>query len=417
MRIRNGLVLLLIWVFGGASPLPAANYVGPAQPQDALDRWYLRSTAQLTRVRYVGNLFVGLGTNGVLMTSPDGTTWTARNSGTTASLTEVAYGTVPTPTPHNLFVVVGSGGTILLSSDGTNWNPISATTQDLNDVAWNGNQFVATTTANSSTQRNVLWSANGITWSGATFPGNPDTGFPFITSALGVVDGYFITAGGSEFAYYIWRSSNGSSWQNVGFSDAVVTGVAAGNGRSLIVGWEGWPRVSTNDGASWFASASSVITPNAYQPPYYAIPMVGSDVAFGNGTFVVPRSFLQNGLLVTTGALTWTKRDLFLGASIESMAYGNGTFVLVCSGGAYPAGIYQSESSALPIIGISLQTNPKAILLNISGEVGRAYRLQISPDLQSWSDYLIYTNTAPTFQFLDPVATGSTQLFYRVVSP
>jgi hypothetical protein len=86
-------------------------------------------------------------------------------------------------------------------------------------------------------------------------------------------------------------------------------------------------------------------------------------------------------------------------------------------GEGYPAGIYQSESAALPIIWISLQTNPKAVHLNIWGEVGRPYRLQISPDLQSWSDYLIYTKTAPTFQFLDPVATGPTQRFYRVVSP
>jgi len=392
------------------------TFVGPDRPQDALDRWYLRSTAQLTRLRFVGDLFIGLGPSGTLITSPDGTVWTSRNSGTIWNLSGVAFGTVLSPLPHGLFVAVGPEGTILTSADGSTWNPVAATSQDVNDVSWQANRFVATATARSTGEPNVFYSADGTNWTGAKFFLNPDTGLPMFSSSTGVSGGYFVTAAGSQFAYYIWRSANGSNWQNVGFSDQVVAGIASGNGSTIIVGWEGWPRVSTNQGASWFASASSVITSNAYQPPpYYSLPMAGSDIAFGNGTFLVARSFLRNGFLTTSDGLTWSKRDLFSGAGIESVAFGKGTFVAACSGGSYPMGIYQSETVTLPIIGLQLQTSPKSILLTISGEQGRAYRLQTSANLHSWADYRTYTNTMSATQFQEPVS--ETPLFYKVTSP
>jgi hypothetical protein len=192
---------------------------------------------------------------------------------------------------------------------------------------------------------------------------------------------------------------------------------ASGNGCSIVLGWEGWPRVSTDQGVSWTASPSSVISSNAYQPPYYYLPMVGSDIAFGNGTFLVPRSFLQNGLLTTTDGVTWASRSLFVGCSVESVAYGNGTFVVCVSGGAYPAGIYQSASAATPVLTLARQASPAAVALSASGEIGRAYRLQTSSDLKTWSDRLAYTNTASGLQLVEPIVSGSTQLFYRAVSP
>ncbi|HWH68533.1 MAG TPA: immunoglobulin domain-containing protein, partial [Candidatus Sulfotelmatobacter sp.] len=319
------------------------TFVGPEQPQDALDRWYWRHPASLARVRFAGGLFIGLGNNGTLLTSPDGAVWTPRVSGTSANLTGVTCGTLKSPSVHPLFVAVGAQGTILTSPDGTNWAPVSVTTQNLNDVAWNGTRFVASTTATAPGQPNILCSTNGTNWLGIVFPNNPDTGIPFVTTSVGIAGNYFITAGGSLFAYYIWRSSNGGTWQNVGFSDQVVEGMASDGSRSIMVGWEGWPRVSADFGASWSAAASSVITSNAYQPPLYASPMVGSDIAFGNDTFVVARGHLNNGFLTTPDGQTWKQRSLFVGADIQSIAYGAGTFVVTCAGGSYPPGIYQSE--------------------------------------------------------------------------
>ena len=55
-----------------------------------------------------------VGRNGNILTSTDGSTWTARTSGTTNVLYGVIYA-------NSTFVVVGSSGTILTSSDGTSW--------------------------------------------------------------------------------------------------------------------------------------------------------------------------------------------------------------------------------------------------------------------------------------------------------
>jgi hypothetical protein len=145
--------------------------------------------------------------------------------------------------------------------------------------------------------------------------------------------------------------------------------------------------------------------------------MTGSDIAFGNGIFVVGRSLLRNGFLTTTDGITWAKRDLFSGASVDSVAFGKGTFVAACSGGTYPAGIYQSRSVIDPIIQIDKQAGLQAMTLAISGQQERQYRLQTSSDLQTWTDYRGYTNTTPTVIFQEPLPLGSTQLFYRVVSP
>ena len=65
---------------------------------------------------------------------------------------------------------------------------------------------------------------------------------------------------------------------------------------------------------------------------------------------------------------------------------------------------------------LACQTN-QAVALSVSGEIGRSYRLQTSSDLTTWNDRLAYSNSTPLMQFVDPVAPGSTRLFYRVVSP
>ena len=376
-------------------------FVGAPQPQDALDRWYFRNPGLVNRVRFAGNLFFGLGPNGLLLTSPDGAVWTAQNSGSTNALLGVAYGTL---LPSNLYVVVGGNGTILTSSNGINWRSIVTTSQNLNDVAWNGNNFVAVATASSAGQPNVFYSANGTSWSGSSFPSNPDTGFPFACKAIGVSGGYFITAGGSMFADYIWRSANGSSWQNVGFSDAVVNAIAQGHGTTIVVGLEGWPRVSIDQGASWFPSVTST---NSY-------PDVVNDVAFGNNTFLVARGY---GFFTTQNGTNWNSRNPFSDANTYSIAYGNGTFVAAYAGGTYPSGIYQSAPVNVPIITFGLQTVSHTVTLGISGAAGQTYRVQSSSNLQAWADCYIYTNSGSVIQFTDTFSPFLPEIFYRVKSP
>jgi hypothetical protein len=77
----------------------------------------------LIGVAYGNGLFVAVGDDGTILTSPDGVSWTQRTSGTGNLLEGVTYG-------NGLFVAVGKDGTILTSPDGVSW-----TAADLADEA------------------------------------------------------------------------------------------------------------------------------------------------------------------------------------------------------------------------------------------------------------------------------------------
>jgi photosystem II stability/assembly factor-like uncharacterized protein len=78
-----------------------------------------------------------VGSEGTILTSPDGKTWTRQDSGIRNDLLGITYG-------NGLFVAVGSEGTILISPDGRSWTKQnSGTTKHLHDVAYGNGLFVA----------------------------------------------------------------------------------------------------------------------------------------------------------------------------------------------------------------------------------------------------------------------------------
>lgn len=392
------------------------DYVGLDHPKDALERWFFRDSLQLRRVRFVGGKFVAVGDNGSLATSVDGATWTSQNTGTAAHLGGVAYGDIwspfPVPFAGKAYIVVGSAGTILYSTNGANWTQVATThTCNLNDVAWNGSRFAAVATRSSASQPNVLVSFDGFDWEPTTFPtGTPQYG-AYTASTITTVGSRFVTAGGQEWPYDIWRNVGAYSWTNAGSAGQFVSGIAPGGDRLLMVGWEGWPKASTNQGTSWFTVGdTNVCAPGPNSP--FSFCMNGADVAYGNGTFVIARGFLADGLLTTTDHQTWNKRPVFLGRSIYSVAFGNGTFVALGSDG-----IFQSETVTTPVITASRDPNSNALQLSISGEIGRQYRLQTSSLASVWADRLTYTNASGNVIVVDPIRPETSRLFYRVVSP
>jgi hypothetical protein len=400
-----------------------AAVIGPAQPQDALDRWYYRDTNVLTKVRFVGGLFIGVGTNGNLVTSPDGTTWTKRSTGTSANLTGAAFAPLFSIN-SGVFVVVGSGATILTSNDGTNWTQqITTNNCDLTDVAWNSPNFAAGTIRNTDNQPHLLISRNGAAWHSVTLPStnvSQVSQLPYYVDTVAAGQGTLVVTGGPEFADDIWTSTDALHWQYTGNSDAFSGSATYGNGTFIIVGFEGWPRISTNLGMSWFLSADT----NIDNPSGGNLPMVGGDITFGNGTFLIARSFLENGLLLTTNGTSWQRRSTFTNTDLQSVAFGNGTFVAAGQGGryppgsaGYPAGIYQSASVATPFITATFLPGSNSIDLRISCEIGQGYRVQTSPDLVNWSNHLSFTSSSPFYEFADPVNPATPSLFYRVVSP
>src|SRR6266571_2792252 len=123
----------------------------------------------LYNVSFPKDTFVATGAGGALLTSPDGSTWTVRNSTVSTALRGTAFGTGPAAGASAQYVVVGDSGTILTSTDLTTWNltppPL---TQDLRAIHF-GSRFVAVGRGGM-----VVYSDDAINnWSLSSVPGSP----------------------------------------------------------------------------------------------------------------------------------------------------------------------------------------------------------------------------------------------------
>ncbi len=114
----------------GAPPEPPP----PGSPPGAPGLVWTARTGVHRAVTYGGGLFVAVGDNGSIRTSPDGADWTPRPSGTNNDLYAVVHG-------NGRFVAVGFGRT-LTSADGVSWSEGDGYA-NLYAVTYANNLFVA----------------------------------------------------------------------------------------------------------------------------------------------------------------------------------------------------------------------------------------------------------------------------------
>jgi hypothetical protein len=321
------------------------------------------------------------------------------------------------------WIAVGDSGTILSSIDAVNWSVTNiAGGGILNDITTDGYGDFSVATAHST--GTYYWDTWPTSLAFVTLPGAPVGDYVTRFDDQGI---NLVTTGGDPVGgNRIWTSDGAgslNSWTNTANIGGAATGIAYGNGKFIVVGWQAPPYESTNDGNSWFSVYSPVLDPN-----HQGLPLVGHDIVFGNGMFVVAQAgYFAESMFVTTNGITWSgvgpinSDPTNQWVNITSIAYGNGTFVGASSGpdtsGTIPIGIYQSMPVSTPFITTTQLTNTNAMDIVISGQVGRKYRLLTSPDLTTWSNLWIYTNTAPTMEYIDPINQNLGQRFYRVVSP
>lgn len=114
---------------------------------DPLDQWTLRNQVFPTNIspsaitfgsdRFMVAGWNSAGTEGVIVTSSDGVTWTQQYSGVGYPLGAIAYGS-------GQFVAVGGAGTIVSSPDGVGWTQRNHLMgADVNVVAYGRGKFVA----------------------------------------------------------------------------------------------------------------------------------------------------------------------------------------------------------------------------------------------------------------------------------
>ena len=117
------------------------------------------------KVAYGNGLWVAVGSNGIITTSTDGITWTARTANmSTNTIRDVVY-------DNSIWVAVGGGGGtsnvggITYSTDGITWTRKSQSLSvgaTYNSVVWNGTNWVIG--ANSVTNNSLYASAPSGTW-------------------------------------------------------------------------------------------------------------------------------------------------------------------------------------------------------------------------------------------------------------
>lgn len=143
------------------------------------------------------SLFIAVGQNGAIITSPTGVTWTNRTSGTADDL----FGVGASP---SLIVAVGENGRIVTSPNGTTWTlRTSGVVDTLSAVDWSPTfgLFVA-----SGANGRILTSPDGITWTIRTSGTSNGLG------AQTPTDNFFIIAGTSGMLLF---SANGIDWRRI----------------------------------------------------------------------------------------------------------------------------------------------------------------------------------------------------------
>ena len=214
-----------------------------------------KSSKSTTTTTDDSTIFVGVGNSGTIITSPDGTSWTKRTSGTIYNLNGVTYG-------NGLFVTVG-WGTILTSSDGTTWTERDglrstwATPKYLKGVTYRKKLFVAV-------GRNglILNSPDGITWK------QRKSGTKY--NLVGIT--YSPSCGKAE-----WKGLDAGLCKNGIF-------VSVGKNGKIVTSFDG----------NWWVKRT------------YVLPTWLNGVTYGNGTFVTVG---DNGVIITSSdGISWTKR-------------------------------------------------------------------------------------------------------------
>lgn len=182
--------------------------------------WTARNliVASMKDAYYANSLWVsvgGTGTTSHIYTSPDGQTWTAQTAGVAQALTGITYG-------NGLWVAVGNNNTILTSPDASVWTPRTspaAATDDFTGVAFGDGYFVAVGFGGL-----LSYSLDGVTWVLIPTAVNKLNSTAGVPGVIAYADGMFVAAQSlgfnitSSVASYVTLTFT----SNVGFSEFAV---------------------------------------------------------------------------------------------------------------------------------------------------------------------------------------------------
>ncbi len=309
-----------------------------ADETDPLDQWYIRHDPELGisddydlwEITYGNGKFVATGDcfnnnhYDPILTSTDGANWEEQVSGVKGnSLGAVTFG-------NDKFVAVGMGGLILTSPDGETWtvrNQSKSGENSLLTVVYGNGTFVA-----AGVDGTIWTSPDGESWIK-----NPESLSYANISEIIYDKGTFVMVG--EYGN-IWTSTDGNSWtpQSSGTAND-LNSVVFGNDIFLAVGSNG-TILTSSDGVHWENHSIGGTGGIPDTSPGGAQLEAGDNLnsaAFGSGTFVAVSR--NSAVLTSTDGAAWTLRNTAVTEELSGVAYGNYTFCI--TGGSV---IFQSGS-------------------------------------------------------------------------
>lgn len=269
--------------------------------------------------------FPGQALAAAILTSPDGESWTRRESGVRGYLDDVTYGA-------GQFVAVGglfsTNANVVTSPDGIHWTKQNiGTTNLLRRVAYGGGKYVIIGRDNISRATHpspIFTSPDAVTWT------KQDTSGGIRTFLNGIVhaEGAFVAVG---FSNTVARSVDGGVWTSVALSETDhLWAVAHGNDRFVAVGEV---RGATNpavdniltslDGENWTRHSTGRAADLRV-------------IAYGNGRFItVARGPVEKMVSFSSSdGMAWTRHEQILPSSLppsgvpERLIFGGGRFIM-----------------------------------------------------------------------------------------
>jgi len=276
----------------------------------------------INSIVYCNNTFVAVGASGIIVTSINGTTWSAVSDstfGTYNGISAIAYG-------NNTFVAVGDNGKMATStdncvtwtavSDSKIWDYISGNygrTAGISDIAYGNGMFIA---VGGNYGKMATSTDNGVTWTAVSDSKLGNTEYDSIYAI--VYENNIFIAGGRNGK--MATSSDGATWTAVSDStfenDAIYT-IAYNNKMFVAGGSNGKIATSTDNGVTWTAVLDSKFD-------YENI----NAIVYGNNMFVAVG---DHGKMATSSdGTTWTavsNSKFGYDNSIYALVYGNNMFI------------------------------------------------------------------------------------------
>ncbi|NVN91919.1 MAG: hypothetical protein HXX11_15135 [Desulfuromonadales bacterium] len=263
-----------------------------------IDSWTSHSAPWMRTITYGAGKFVGVNNNNYIFYSADNAaTWVDKTQGNYDDLIDVAYG-------NNIFVAVGyniftSNTVYYKSSDGISWTRTVLGGQDgISSIAYGNGKFISC-----GLNGAILTSGDGSTWIRQVSKTNENL------SLCAYGNGKFAVFGSTV----ICTSSDGITWtvNSLSIPDHVFD-VAFGNGKFVAVGYNGVSSTSV-DAVTW----SIINLPNI---------TFFRSIAFGAGYFVAIDS--SNSINSSIDGIVWKNRSSS-SDWLQDITYGNGFFIAV----------------------------------------------------------------------------------------